>query len=451
MLDLTNGPEGRRILAFAWPMLLGSLFQQVYFITDAIIIGHFLGTEALAATGASFTVIFVLISLMLGIASGINVIISQYFGNKNFRMVTRAIDTSLIFVSVASVGLSILGIIFSRHIFLLMGIPEEIIPDAITYFNIYVAGLIFMSGYTTISAILRGMGDSVTPLIFLILSTILNVGFDLLFVIVFEWGIAGISFATVLSQIIAFSLSIIYLNRHHPLIRFTFKELSFDRSIFRESLRIGVPTGLQHTFVSLGMLALMVIVNKFGTATIAAYTIAWRIESFATLPAMNLGMALSTFVGQNIGANKYDRIRAGFRATILINAVFSITVTAVSWIFGESLIGFFTNDPEVIAQGYDYLVIVSSFYLVFAVMFATHGLLRGAGDALVPMFITLMSLWGLRIPIAYFLSDSMGPQGIWWGISISWVFGFAATYIYYKTGRWKTKKVIDRIVQSEAI
>ena len=209
MLDLTYGPEGRRILVFAVPMLLGSLFQQVFFITDAIIIGHFLGTEALAATGASFTVIFVMISLMLGIATGINVIISQYFGNKNFRMVSRAIDTSLIFVSLASVGLSILGIIFSRQIFLLMNIPAELIPDATLYFSIYVSGLVFMSGYNTTSAILRGLGDSITPLYFLILSTILNIGFDLLFVIVFEWGIAGVSFATVLSQLIAFGLSII--------------------------------------------------------------------------------------------------------------------------------------------------------------------------------------------------------------------------------------------------
>jgi putative MATE family efflux protein len=442
MRDLTKGPEGLQIFMFALPMLLGNVFQQLYYIVDTLIIGHYLGTEALAAAGASFPVIFVLISLMIGITTGINVVISQYFGNKNFRMVTRAIDTAFIFVFLASIGLTLIGLVFSRDIFLLIGLPQELIPDATLYFNVYVAGLIFMAGYNTTSAILRGMGDSKTPLYFLIISTILNIGFDLLFVIVFKWGIAGVSFATVLAQAIAFGLSVIYLNRYHPLIRFSFKGLSFDRNVFRHSLRIGIPTGLQHTFVSLGMMALMAIVNMFGTLTIAAYTIAWRIDSFAMLPAMNFGMALSTFVGQNIGANKLERVKKGLLATFWMTALISIFVSAVAWIYGKTLMGFFTDDKEVIEIGYDYLVIVSSFYIVFAGMFATHGALRGAGDTIVPMFITLFSLWVLRVPASYFLSLNMGPQGIWWGIPIAWIFGLLASYIYYKSGRWKTKGVI---------
>jgi putative MATE family efflux protein len=442
MRDLTKGPEGLQIFMFALPMLLGNVFQQLYYIVDTLIIGHYLGTEALAAAGASFPVIFVLISLMIGITTGINVVISQYFGNKNFRMVTRAIDTAFIFVFLASIGLTLIGLVFSRDIFLLIGLPQELIPDATLYFNVYVAGLIFMAGYNTTSAILRGMGDSKTPLYFLIISTILNIGFDLLFVIVFKWGIAGVSFATVLAQAIAFGLSVIYLNRYHPLIRFSFKGLSFDRKVFRHSLRIGIPTGLQHTFVSLGMMALMAIVNMFGTLTIAAYTIAWRIDSFAMLPAMNFGMALSTFVGQNIGANKLERVKKGLLATFWMTALISIFVSAVAWIYGKTLMGFFTDDKEVIEIGYDYLVIVSSFYIVFAGMFATHGALRGAGDTIVPMFITLFSLWVLRVPASYFLSLNMGPQGIWWGIPIAWIFGLLASYIYYKSGRWKTKGVI---------
>ncbi|MFW5777556.1 MAG: MATE family efflux transporter, partial [Bacteroidota bacterium] len=284
MRDLTTGPEGKQILIFALPMLLGNVFQQMYHIVDTLIIGHYLGTQALAASGASFPVIFVLISLMIGITTGINVVISQYFGNKNFEKVKKSIDTAFIFLFISSLGLSALGLIFSEQIFLLIGLPSELMDDAQLYFNVYVAGLIFMSGYNGTSAVLRGMGDSKTPLYFLIISTVLNIGFDLLFVIVFEWGIAGVSFATVLSQAIAFGLSVLYLNRYHPLIRFSFKGLTFDRQIFRQSLRIGIPTGLQHTFVSFGMAALMAIVNQFGTLTIAAYSIAWRIDSLATLP-----------------------------------------------------------------------------------------------------------------------------------------------------------------------
>ncbi len=442
MRDLTQGPEGKQILLFAMPMLIGNVFQQMYYIVDTLIIGHYLGTEALAAAGASFPVIFVLISLMIGITTGINVVISQYFGNKNYKMVKRAIDTAFIFLFISSIGLTILGLVFSEQIFRLIGLPEELLNQAMLYFNVYVAGLIFMSGYNGTSAILRGMGDSKTPLYFLIISTFLNIGFDLLFVAVFEWGIAGISFATVLAQAIAFGLSVIYLNRYHPLIKFSFQGLSFDRYVFRQSLRIGIPTGLQHTFVSLGMAALMTIVNMFGTPTIAAYSIAWRIDSFATLPAMNFGMALSTFVGQNIGANKVERVRKGLISTLLMTSSFSLLVTIVAWLYGKTLMGFFTDDTEVINIGYDYLVIVSSFYIVFGAMFVMHGTLRGAGDTLIPMFITLFSLWVLRVPFSYFLSQQLGETGIWWGIPIAWVFGFGASFIYYKTGRWKAKAVV---------
>jgi Na+-driven multidrug efflux pump len=189
MRDLTTGPEGKQIFLFALPMLLGNVFQQLYYIVDTLIIGHYLGTEALASAGASFPVIFVLISLMIGITTGINVVISQYFGNKNFVKVKRAIDTSFIFVFVSSIALSILGLIFSEQVFRLIGLPEELMDNTLQYFNVYVAGLIFMSGYNATSAILRGMGDSKTPLYFLIISTFLNIGFDLLFVAVFKWGL----------------------------------------------------------------------------------------------------------------------------------------------------------------------------------------------------------------------------------------------------------------------
>ena len=442
MRDLTKGPEGKQILIFAMPMLIGNVFQQLYYIVDTLIIGHYLGTEALAAAGASFPVIFVLISLMIGITTGINVVISQYFGNKNYKMVKNAIDTAFIFLFISSIGLSILGLLFSEQIFRLIGLPTELIEMAMLYFNVYVAGLIFMSGYNGTSAILRGMGDSKTPLYFLIISTFLNIGFDLLFVAVFKWGIAGISFATVLAQAIAFGLSVLYLNRYHPLIRFSFRGLTFDNYVFRQSLRIGIPTGLQHTFVSLGMAALMTIVNMFGTPTIAAYSIAWRIDSFATLPAMNFGMALSTFVGQNISANKVERVRKGLISTLLMTSSFSLLITIVAWIYGKTLMGFFTDDTGVINIGYDYLVIVSSFYIVFGAMFVMHGTLRGAGDTLIPMFITLFSLWVLRVPFSYFLSQQWGETGIWWGIPIAWVFGFGASFIYYKTGRWKAKAVV---------
>ncbi len=442
MRDLSQGPVARQILIFAMPMLLGNVFQQMYNIVDTIIIGQYIGTEALAAAGASFPVIFVLVSLVIGITTGTTIIISQYYGAKNYEGVRRAIDTAFVFLFFASIGLTILGLVFIEDVWRLIGLPENLIPDATLYFSVYASGLVLMFGYNAISAVLRGLGDSKTPLYFLIISTILNIGFDLLFVLVFGWGIGGVAFATVLAQGIAFGMSVIYLNRTHKLIRVAVKGLVFDWDIFKKSLRIGIPTGMQHTFVSLGMLALISIVNRFGTDTIAAYTIAWRIDSFAAMPAMNFGLALTTFVGQNLGANRPDRVRQGLRATLLMSTAVSLTVTFVAWVFGRYLMGIFTSNEVVIDIGYNYLIIVSSFYVIFSAMFVTQSVMRGAGDTLVPMFITLIALWLLRIPASHFLSLRFGETGIWWGIPVAWMFGFIAAYIYYRTGRWKRKAVV---------
>lgn len=442
MRDLSQGPVAKQIFIFALPMLLGNVFQQMYNIVDTIIIGQYIGTEALAAAGASFPVIFVLVSLVIGITTGTTIIISQYYGAKNYEGVRRAIDTAFVFLFFASIGLTILGLVFIEDVWRLIGLPENLIPDATLYFSVYASGLVLMFGYNAVSAVLRGLGDSKTPLYFLIISTILNIGFDLLFVLVFKWGIGGVAFATVLAQGIAFGMSVIYLNRTHKLIRVAVKGLVFDWDIFKKSLRIGIPTGMQHTFVSLGMLALISIVNRFGTDTIAAYTIAWRIDSFAAMPAMNFGLALTTFVGQNLGANRPDRVRQGLRATLLMSTAVSLTVTFVAWVFGRYLMGIFTSNEVVIDIGYNYLVIVSSFYVIFSAMFVTQSVMRGAGDTLVPMFITLIALWLLRIPASHFLSLRFGETGIWWGIPVAWMFGFIAAYIYYRTGRWKRKAVV---------
>ncbi|MDX9940831.1 MAG: MATE family efflux transporter [Bacteroidales bacterium] len=442
MRDLTRGNPGKQILIFALPMLLGNVFQQLYNIVDTIIIGRYIGTDAVAAAGASFPVIFVLISLVIGITTGTTIIISQYYGAKDYEKVKRAIDTAFIILFFGSIFLTVLGLLLIGPIWKLLALPEHLVPDATLYFSVYAIGLVFMFGYNGVSGVLRGLGDSKTPLYFLIIATILNIILDLLFVLVFGWGIAGVAVATVMAQGISFGLSVLYLNRYHQLIRVSYSGLVFDRDIFRKSLRIGIPTGLQHTFVSLGMIALLRIVNGFGTNTIAAYTIAGRIDSFAAMPAMNFSMALSTFVGQNLGANKPERVKSGYRSTLTMTTTISLVVTIVAWLFGRDLMRVFTPDAEVIQIGYEYLVIVSSFYILFSAMFTTNGIMRGAGDTLVPMFITLFSLWVLRIPGSYFLSLRMGTDGIWWGIPMAWFFGWLFSWIYYRTGKWRSKAVV---------
>jgi len=437
MRSLTTGNEAKGIFYFVIPMLLGSVFQQMYNVVDTWIIGNYVGKEALGAVGSSFPILFVLISLIIGISTGATVIISQYYGAKDYEKVKLSIDTIMFFLFFAAILISIIGLLFSRQIFILIQLPEELMDTALVYFNIYMSGLILMFGYNAVSAVLRGLGDSTTPLYFLIISTVLNIILDLLFVLVFKWGVAGVSVATVLSQGFSFFLSVIYLNRTHVLIHFSFVRVRFDRGLFIKILKIGVPSGLQHTFVSLGMLALMAIVNTFGTETIAAYTIAGRIESFALLPAMNFSMALTVFAGQNIGAKEPERVRNGYKASMWMTSIASIAVSILFLLFGRHIVSWFNSDKEVIEIGYEYLLIVSPFFIVFSFMFINNGLLRGAGATLIPMFITLISLWVLRVPLSYYLSVAMGTKGIWLGIPIAWVFGGVCSYVYYKTGRWK--------------
>ncbi len=429
-------------MAFAMPMLVGQLFQQLYSFVDQIIVGRFLGKEALAAVGASFPIIFTLIALVVGIASGGTIVISQFFGAKNFQKVKRAIDTLFIILAGAAVILTVVGITFSEQTFRLIKLPEEILPQANTYLTIYLSGLVVFFGYNAIASILRGLGDSMTPLWFLILATLLNIGLDLLFILVFKWGVAGAAIATVIAQGVAFIVAVIYLNNNHPLIKFNIKEFAFDRDIFRQSIRIGLPTGLQQTFVAIGMLALMGIVNTFGTDVVAAYTAAGRIDSLAVIPAMIFAQALSTFVGQNIGANRIERVNTGMWRTMLMSYAVAIAMTLVIILLKNTLMGMFTDDPKVIAIGGEYLTIVSSFYLLFTTMFILNGVMRGAGDTLIPMFFSLFSLWIIRIPVAYFLSGHIGEKGIWWSIPVGWAAGMILQIIYYRMGTWKRKSVV---------
>ncbi|MDK2910110.1 MAG: hypothetical protein PWR20_1677 [Bacteroidales bacterium] len=449
MKDLTTGNEGKIILRFALPMLAGNVFQQLYNVVDSIVIGHFVGKEALAAVGASFPFVFILVAMVIGIGMGFSIVISQYFGGKQLNKVKATMDTMWIFLFWSGLVTTVLGILLSRPILRLTGLPEEVMPYAVTYLHIYMGGNLFFFGFHGMTSLLRGIGDSTTPLWFLIISTVVNIGLDLLFVIVFHWGIAGVAIATVIAQAGAFVTMVWWINRTHKLINLSFRKFDYDKAIMRRSLQIGLPSGVQHTVFSLGMLAIYGIVNRFGTDTVAAYSAAGRIDSFATMPAMNLSAALSSFTGQNIGAGRTDRVRNGLRATLKMSAIIAIAGTIVFWLFGHSLMKIFTPDPAVISKGADYLRIVASFYLLLTTMFTINGMLRGAGDTLIPMFVTLLSLWIIRVPLSYWLSGFWGEKGIWWAIPFAWVFGVSASYIYYKTGKWKNKSVVKNAILSE--
>jgi len=423
-------------------MLAGNLFQQLYNVVDSIVVGQFIGKEALAAVGASFYIIFTLISLIIGISTGGTIVISQYFGARQYNNVRKTIDTLYIFYFVASIVLAGVGIATSESLFRLINLPDEIMPLALSYLNTYLLGIITLFGFNGTSAILRGMGDSLTPLYFTIISALLNVGFDLLFVVVFGWGIASVAVATILSQLIAFVGGVVYLNRNHEIIRLKLSTIAFSWEIFRKSVRIGLPTGIQTSLVSVAMITFSGIINVLGTNVIAAFAAAGKVDRLAIMPAMAFAQALSTYVGQNMGAGKVNRVKSGLLSTFFLSSAVCIVISLVIILFGVDIMRWFTDDAEVIRIGKQYLVIVSAFYLLFNTMFTFNGVMRGAGDTIIPMFFTLFSLWLVRIPLAHYLSNNYGASAVWWAIPAGWAIGMIASILYYLKGNWKSKTIV---------
>jgi putative MATE family efflux protein len=313
--------------------------------------------------------------------------------------------------------------------------------EATVYLRIIFIGLFFMIAYNSFGAIMRGLGDSVSPLYFLIISSVLNAFLAFLFVAKLHWGIAGAAWATVIAQGFSSLLCIIYIYFKVPLLRFKKGEFVFDKGIFKKIFSLGMNTGLQQTILSVGFLFVQGIVNIFGSTTIAAVTAALRIDSIATLPIMTLGIAVTSYTGQNIGAGEIERVKKGYRASILISLIMCAFTAGFILLFGSKLIGLFSADSEVVKQGVEYIVFISFFYFIFGLMFATNGVLRGSGDVVFPTVSTLAAL-AFRIIGAFSLIPFMGYKSIWWSIPIGWIVGITFALARYSTGKWKTKSVI---------
>ncbi|GBR76127.1 MATE family efflux transporter [Candidatus Termititenax persephonae] len=444
MLDMTKGSTAKLILVFTIPMFIGSVFQQLYNVVDRMIVGQFIGEKALAAVGASFSVIFLLIALAMGATMGVSVLVSQYYGAKNYKRVRLCIETSYLFMTVISLALMAVGLLCNDFILRLLNTPPEILADAELYLNTLFAGMIFFFGYNLISAILRGLGDSNTPLYLLIISTLVNIALDLIFVIYFHWGVFGAAFATVISWGVSFIGGIYYLHRINRLFRVNYFRLRFAREIFARSMQIGLPSGVQQMLVAAGMMVLHRLVNGFGTSALAAFTAAGSIDAFAMMPAMNLSMAMSTFVGQNIGAGRRDRVRGAVKAGLVMSALIATGVSLLVVGCGKWLLLIFTAEPLVLSMGQDYLRIVGSFYLPFMLMFIYTGCLRGAGDTFIPTLLTVLSLWIIRVPAASFLSAVIGLNGVWWSMPISWGLGLILTAAYFYSGVWEKEITLGK-------
>lgn len=445
MRDLTKGNVFKLILVFTLPILLGSFFGQANMIIDSIIVGKNVGTQALAAIGEVFPFIFIMVSIVTGISIGANILLAQFYGAKDMVMVKKVIETNIIFLFFASIIVTFSGILLCPFIFEMMDIPADVMPYAVIYTRIYFAGMTFMFFTNTVQAMLRSLGDSRTPFYFVVATNLLNIAFDLIFVLWLKWGIYGISFAVILSYIIVFIGLMYYMFYYQKHIKISLFSLKFDKELFFKSFKTGLPIGVQTLVLSLAMSSAFSIVNKFGTNAVAAYTVGSRIDAIMFMFAMDITMGFSSFVGQNLGAGRYDRVKKGMLAAWLICFIPILILTVFSLFEGEMVIGFFSNDKLVIELGKQYLYIVSGFYIVCTTTFIFGSVFNGAGRTILVLISTIIGWWIVRIPVSYYLSQSIGVDGVWWGISAQWAAELIFALVLFRIGKWKNKVVIQNM------
>lgn len=447
--NLTEGKPLRILFFFALPMIAGNLFQQLYNMVDSMVVGQYVGEDALAAVGSSFPVVFLAVAVAAGLSMGCTVVISQLFGGGHIHEMKVTISTALISLGVLGVLIMIAGELISLPLLQLLGTDPDIMTDSLSYLRIYFGGAVFLFLYNALNGIYNALGDSRTPLLFLMLSAFANIGLDLLFVIRFHMGVAGVAWATLIAQglcaVLSFYVLIHRMRRmpndaHHIGAAMRF----FDRTAIARIARIGVPSMIQQSIVSLSMMFMQGLVNSFGKVFVAGYTAATKIDSLAMMPNMNFSNAMSSYTAQNMGAGRQERIHAGYKATLLMCGLFSVFITLILFLFGDQLLGLFLKQGaagSAMHYGLQYMQTVSLFYVLMGVMFTTNGLLRGAGDMKAFMFSSMANLFS-RILIAYSLAGVIGEAAIWWSIPLGWTIGALVSVIRYRSGKWRGVQVI---------
>ncbi len=443
--DMTTGSPLKHILKFAIPLLVGNLFQQLYNMVDSIVVGNYVGKDALAAVGTCGSMNFLFFSLSSGLAIGIGIIVSQYFGAKDEKNVRSTIANSFYVLIVAALIVSIVGILFAPQLLRLLATPDNIIGDSVIYMRTTCAGIIAIALYNGVASILRALGDSRTPLYFLILSSIVNVVLDLYFVLALEWGVFGVALATIIAQAVSAVACLIYAYNKVPYFRLSREELKPHKDIIIKSFRLGVPVALQNSMIAISCMVLQGVVNGFGETVMAAYTIINRIEQVVQQPFGSLGTALTTYSGQNMGAEKIDRIKKGFRQATLIALVFSVLLIPVAYILGPQIVGIFVKDQEVIDIGYRALRITSLCYFGLGMIYVPRALLNGCGDTGFAMIngITEVACRILYAPI-FTRIPFLGYWGIWVTTAATWVTTAIVCVSRYFQGKWRKKSIVAR-------
>ena len=438
---MTEGSPVRLIVLFSIPMLIGNLFQQVYNLVDSVIVGQYVGADAFAAIGATNSLTFLFFALCNGIGSGGGIITSQYFGKNDDKSVRSCIVNTGYIMLVFPLTVGIVAFFLSPKLLLWLDTPAEILADAVAYMRIMCVGIVFVSLYNYASSMLRALGDSKTPLFFLIFSCILNTGLDLLFVCGFDMSVRGAGIATVIAQLVSGISCLIYAMMKNSYFKFTREDMKFNKRITLRVLNLGLPLSFQFSLIAISCMALQKVVNSFGKVTVAAFTATSRIEQIIHQPYQTLGAALSTYTGQNYGANKMDRVRVGYRKSVMLMVIFSIIMLPVIQLLGDNITRIFVKEEDVIAMGGAALRITSLFYVMLGMIYVVRGVLNGLGDSIFALINGVVEVIGrFIVPVMLVSIPAIGLWGIWWSVGIVWSMAGITAFMRYLSFRKKLEK-----------
>jgi len=434
---MTEGSIWKTIVSFALPVFWGQLFQQLYNVVDSLVVGNFVGSDALAAVGSSGSLIFLFVGFFGGVFTGAGVVISRYFGANDRSKVERAVHTSVAFGLAVGVFMTVIGIIFSPYILRLIGTPDDVLPNSLIYFRIYFSGIISVIMYNTANGIFQAVGDSKHPLYYLIVSSILNVILDLLFVLVFKWAIAGAAIATVISQSVSVILAFARLFRLKTEYSVKIKKIRFDKEMLIQIIQIGIPSGIQNSIIAFANLVVQSNINSFEKMAMAGCGSYSKLEGFAFIPITSFAMSMTTFVGQNLGANELERAKKGARFGIITCMAIAEAIGLIIFIFAPFFVSLFNREPEVVAIGSTQCRTETLFYCLLAFSHSIAGILRGAGKSKVPMLVMMICWCIIRVTyLTVILKYIHDIRCVFWCYPLTWCLSSIIFLIYYLKADW---------------
>lgn len=449
--DMTEGTPWERIVEFSVPMLIGNIAQQFYNTADSIIVGKYVGDNALAAVGSASPILNLLLVLFVGIATGAGIMVSQYFGAKDREKLSHTIGVCITLTVIASVIIMVVGPLVTRPLLSFLNTPASIIDWCADYLIIYFVGIAGFAYYNILAGVLRGLGDSVSSLVFLLVATVLNVILDIWFVAGLNMGVAGVALATIIAQGVSAVLCIIKLLKMRNIFDLNLKMLKPNKEFSVKLIKLGLPSGFTQAIFSLAMIVVQSLTNSFGEMVIACNVIVMRVDGFAMMPNFTFGSAMTTFAGQNIGAKRMDRVNEGTKSGTKIAVAVSTTITILILMFGRPLMGVFTDTKELVDLSMHMMQILAVGYIAMAVTQSLSGVMRGAGDTMTPMWISLITTVVLRVPVAYGIAyltrsdiyPTGRPESTFISLLVSWTLGAIITTIFFKKGKWRKKGLVD--------